>query len=343
MSAIGQVDAGINTAYDTSTKKTSQTKTSYGNTVGDPQLSDKAAKYYEQLKKKYSDMDFVLVSNDEVDGAEQKAAKYANSNRTLVLIDADKIEKMAEDEDYRKKYEDIIGNANSQLDQMKQSLGSMIGNVKTFGIKVDDGGNTSFFAVVDKSLSAQKERIAKKAEQKTQQKKADAAKAAKKKAETKRKEKTQDKKSEKISESDDVETIEASSIEDLMKKLTDRIGNRCQLVGDDLFVTNVDFLAMGIEKGCANSILIKVNQIGSLTETLNAIEMAHRHGYTTVTSHRSGETEDSTIADIAVATNSGQIKTGSLSRSDRMAKYNQLLRIEEEIGNNAVYGYKRIK
>ena len=127
------------------------------------------------------------------------------------------------------------------------------------------------------------------------------------------------------------------------KKLTDRIGNRCQLVGDDLFVTNVDFLAMGIEKGCANSILIKVNQIGSLTETLNAIEMAHRHGYTTVTSHRSGETEDSTIADIAVATNSGQIKPGSLSRSDRMAKYNQLLRIEEEIGNNAVYGYKRIK
>lgn len=126
------------------------------------------------------------------------------------------------------------------------------------------------------------------------------------------------------------------------KKLTDRIGNRCQLVGDDLFVTNVDFLAMGIEKGCANSILIKVNQIGSLTETLNAIEMAHRHGYTTVTSHRSGETEDATIADIAVATNSGQIKTGSLSCSDRMAKYNQLLRIEEELGSNAVYGYKKV-
>ena len=126
------------------------------------------------------------------------------------------------------------------------------------------------------------------------------------------------------------------------KKLTQRIGDRCQLVGDDLFVTNVDFLAKGIEKGCANSILIKVNQIGSLTETLNAIVMAHRHGYTTVTSHRSGETEDATIADIAVATNSGQIKTGSLSRSDRMAKYNQLLRIEEELGDRAVYGYKRI-
>ena len=126
------------------------------------------------------------------------------------------------------------------------------------------------------------------------------------------------------------------------KKLTDRIGNHCQLVGDDLFVTNVEFLSRGIKEGCGNSVLIKVNQIGSLTETLNAIEMAHRHGYTTVTSHRSGETEDATIADIAVATNSGQIKTGSLSRSDRMAKYNQLLRIEEELGDRAVYGYKRI-
>lgn len=125
------------------------------------------------------------------------------------------------------------------------------------------------------------------------------------------------------------------------KKLTERIGDRCQLVGDDLFVTNVEFLSKGIELGCANSILIKVNQIGSLTETLDAIEMAHRHGYTTVTSHRSGETEDATIADIAVATNSGQIKTGSLSRSDRMAKYNQLLRIEEELGGLAVYGYKK--
>ena len=127
------------------------------------------------------------------------------------------------------------------------------------------------------------------------------------------------------------------------KALTDRLGSRCQLVGDDLFVTNVDFLARGIKEGCANSILIKVNQIGSLSETLDAIEMAHRHGYTTVTSHRSGETEDATIADIAVATNSGQIKTGSLSRSDRMAKYNQLLRIEEELGDGAVYGYLRLK
>jgi len=126
-------------------------------------------------------------------------------------------------------------------------------------------------------------------------------------------------------------------------KLTEKIGDRCQLVGDDLFVTNTKFLEKGIKMGAANSILIKVNQIGSLTETLEAIEMAHRHGYTTVTSHRSGETEDTTIADIAVATNSGQIKTGSLSRTDRMAKYNQLIRIEEELGDTAAYGYKRLK
>ncbi len=126
-------------------------------------------------------------------------------------------------------------------------------------------------------------------------------------------------------------------------KLTTAIGHRCQLVGDDLFVTNVKYLQKGIEMGAGNSILIKVNQIGSLTETLDAIEMAHRHGYTTVTSHRSGETEDTTIADIAVATNSGQIKTGSMSRTDRIAKYNQLIRIEEELGDTAAYGYKKLK
>jgi enolase len=125
------------------------------------------------------------------------------------------------------------------------------------------------------------------------------------------------------------------------KLLTDKIGHKCQLVGDDVFVTNVDYLARGIREGCANSILIKVNQIGTLTETLNAIEMAHRAGFTSVTSHRSGETEDSTIADIAVATNSGQIKTGSMSRSDRMAKYNQLLRIEAELGDIAVFPRKK--
>ena len=141
---------------------------------------------------------------------------------------------------------------------------------------------------------------------------------------------------------DSIEDGMAEGDWDGWKILTDKIGDKCQLVGDDLFVTNVDFLKKGIELGCANSILIKVNQIGSLSETLDAIEMAHRAGYTSVTSHRSGETEDATIADIAVATNSGQIKTGSLSRSDRMAKYNQLLRIEEELGDLAVYGYQKV-
>jgi enolase len=124
--------------------------------------------------------------------------------------------------------------------------------------------------------------------------------------------------------------------------LTNKHGDKIQLVGDDNFVTIIEYLKKGIEMGACNSILIKVNQIGTLTETLDAIEMAHRAGYTSVTSHRSGETEDSTIADIAVATNSGQIKTGSLSRSDRMAKYNQLLRIEEELGSSAIYGYKKV-
>jgi enolase len=121
------------------------------------------------------------------------------------------------------------------------------------------------------------------------------------------------------------------------KLLTEKIGAKCQLVGDDLFVTNVTRLSQGIRQGVANSILIKVNQIGSLTETLAAVEMAHRAGYTAVMSHRSGETEDATIADLAVATNCGQIKTGSLARSDRLAKYNQLIRIEEELGDAARY------
>jgi len=140
---------------------------------------------------------------------------------------------------------------------------------------------------------------------------------------------------------DSIEDGMAENDWDGWKLMTDRLGKKIQIVGDDLFVTNVEYLKKGIEMGCANSILIKVNQIGTLTETLNTIEMAHRAGYTTVTSHRSGETEDCTIADIAVATNSGQIKTGSCSRTDRMAKYNQLLRIEEMLGDLALYGFRK--
>jgi enolase len=127
------------------------------------------------------------------------------------------------------------------------------------------------------------------------------------------------------------------------KSLTDKIGNKCQLVGDDLFVTNTSRLSQGIDQGVANSILVKVNQIGSLTETINAVSMAHRNSYTSVMSHRSGETEDNTIADLAVALNTGQIKTGSASRSDRIAKYNQLLRIEEELGADAYFPGKNFK
>lgn len=143
-----------------------------------------------------------------------------------------------------------------------------------------------------------------------------------------------------------IDTYPIDSIEDGMsendwngwKMLTSEIGDRCQLVGDDLFVTNVDYLSKGIRNGCANAILVKLNQIGTLTETLEAIAMAQRHGYKAIISHRSGETEDTTIADLAVATNSGQIKTGSLSRSERIAKYNRLLKIEQELKGQSVYG-----
>jgi enolase len=121
------------------------------------------------------------------------------------------------------------------------------------------------------------------------------------------------------------------------RTLTDRLGGRVQLVGDDLFVTNVDFLRRGIDERVGNAILVKVNQIGTLTESLDAVELAHRNGYRAIISHRSGETEDATIADLAVATNAGQIKTGAPARSDRVAKYNQLLRIEEELGSQAAY------
>ncbi|GLI91705.1 phosphopyruvate hydratase [Methylocystis echinoides] len=147
----------------------------------------------------------------------------------------------------------------------------------------------------------------------------------------------------KLSEAYPIVSIEDGMSEDDWegwKKLTDAIGKKVQIVGDDLFVTNVTRLSQGIKTGTANSILVKVNQIGSLTETISAVDMAHRAGYTTVMSHRSGETEDSTIADLAVALNCGQIKTGSLARSDRTAKYNQLIRIEEELGDAAVYAGK---
>ena len=238
MSAVGQVDAGTTSRYENN--KVNNTRADYGNTIGDVKLSDKGAKYYEELKKKYSDMDFVLVSNDELNGAEQKAAKYANANRTLVLIDEDKIEKMAEDEDYRKKYENIIGNADSQLEQMKQKLGSgTLANVKTFGIKVDDGGNSSYFAVVDKSLATQKERI-----EKTHEKNAEEKKAADKKASADRLENAREK-NKTGAKGEDLETISASTVDELIKKLNDNyyagLSDKALTEQEKMLGTNLDF------------------------------------------------------------------------------------------------------
>lgn len=182
MSTIGQYTSGMTGNYDTTTSniaktadssKTSATSKSgsYGNTIGNVKLSDTAAKYYEELKNKYSGMDFVLVSDDETENAEQKAAQYANSGRTLVLIDASTVEKMATDEGVRAQYEGIIGNADAQLNEMAKSLASGVGaNVKTFGIQVNSDGTTSYFAVVDKSISQQKERIEKNAEKRAEEK-----------------------------------------------------------------------------------------------------------------------------------------------------------------------------
>lgn len=221
MSTVGQTGAIANnydSAYTSSTQRKAETdRTSgasrnYGNTIGDVKLSDKGAKYYEELKSKFSNMDFVLVSNDQVEGAEQKAAQYAKTGRTLVLIDEDKIEKMAEDEEYRKKYEGIIGNANSQLKEMQDKLASgTMQEVKTFGIKVDDHGNTSYFAVIDKSLAQQRDRIEKKAEQRAEEKKAAEKAAAKDRAEDRTKQAGKTK--------EDLETISASSVEELIRRL----------------------------------------------------------------------------------------------------------------------------
>ena len=185
-------------------------------------------------------MDFVLVSNDEVNGAEQKAAKFANPNRTLVLIDAEKIEKMAEDEEYRKKYENIISGASSQLEKMKESLGGILPDVKTFGIKVDDNGNTSFFGVVDKSLAAQKERMAKKSEDCLKERK-----ATNKESFEKQKEAIKADKMNQSQSTEDLETITASTVEDLIKKIKDsfyaRLSDNVRTQAEMQVGTQIDF------------------------------------------------------------------------------------------------------
>lgn len=181
-------------------------------TIGSPKLSEKAQKYYEELQKKFSSMDFVLVDNDEREGAETKAAKYARAGRTQVLIDEERLERMAEDAEYRKKYEGIITNAQTQLAQMQNDFGKNASGVKTYGIRIDDNGNASFFAVVDKSLAAQKERIEKKAEQKAEDKKKAAKEEQKEKYEKRFSEKGKD---------TELVTVTSDSIEGLMKKIQD--------------------------------------------------------------------------------------------------------------------------
>ncbi len=195
--------------------KTNKANRAYGKQIGNPQLSEKAQKYYEKLKKKYKNMDFILVSADQKEQAEANVGKYGSNKSLIVLIDDEKIEKMAEDESYRKKYEGILDKATGQFAQMKESLGSNADSVKAFGMKFDDYGNASFFAVVDKSLAAQKDRIQQKHDQKVADKK-----AAEKKAEQKEK---QDKILEKHTRPEDLVTVEASSWDDLLQKINETV------------------------------------------------------------------------------------------------------------------------
>ena len=213
-------------AYAESTQKKSKVN---GKTIGEPQLSEKGAKYYEQLKAKYGNYDFILVSKEEKANAEANAAQYANKNKTVVLIDEEKIEKMATDSEYRKKYENILSGAQAQIDQLAKSIGNLSG-VKGFGIKVNDNGGTSFFAAVDKNAAANAKAQQKRLEKKAAEKK-EAKKNAQKAADEKRLEKLRDQKRtektddtdewEKIAENEDIEVVSAGSIEELVKKVQD--------------------------------------------------------------------------------------------------------------------------
>ena len=226
---MSSISSGVGSSvYDNSvvSKTVSDEKTAVvkktnvsGRTIGNPQLSEKAAKYYEELKKKFSNMDFILVSEDQKERAQAQAGNYANANRMVVLIDEAKIEKMAEDDNYRRQYEGIIANASSGISQLKNSLAGSSANVKTYGIKINDNGLASYFAVLKKSSAAQKERIEKKAEEKKKAKKAE-----KEKLEERLQESHDGKKADKIGlDSDDTVTITASSVEELLNKINDYI------------------------------------------------------------------------------------------------------------------------
>ena len=212
------VNSSAKTNEASGTKKSKVT----GKTIGNPELSEKASKYYEELKKKYSNMDFILVSKEEKEAAQAQAGRYANANRMVVLIDEEKIERMAEDENYRKQYEGIIENAASGLSQLQSSLANSSANVKAYGMKVNDNGTASYFAVIDKSLEAQKQRIEKKAEDKKEAKKAEDKKEKKAKEEERlEKRRADSKNSDKIDS--ETTTVTASSIEELIKKINDSV------------------------------------------------------------------------------------------------------------------------
>lgn len=225
MNQVTQAEAAasyVQASQITASDKTAKKSKVGGAVIGTPELSDKAKKYYEQLKKKYSNMDFILVSKDKKAEAQANAGRYANANRMVVLIDEEKIERMAVDEEYRKKYEAIIGGAKNQLSQLKDSLGVNAASVKTYGMQVNDGGNASFFAVIDKSLAAQRARIDKKAaEKKTEQKEAKKA-AAEKQAEKRKADR--EKEAERLEwDEENTVTVTASSIEELIQKINNTI------------------------------------------------------------------------------------------------------------------------
>lgn len=225
--------------YEAATSQTGKTQSSYGKTIGNPTLSDTAASYYEQLKAKYSDMEFILVSDDMKDQADANAAAYANSSKTVVLINESKIEAMATDEDVREKYESILSGAKSQLSQIAQSILNSGAQVQGFGIKIDDGGTATLFAVLKKSTQSQKAMMEKKAAKKKAEKKAEEKKTAKKKEEERLKEKTLEKR-----ESDTV-VITASSVEELLQKIEDysyeERTNQVQTEQERAVGQNIDF------------------------------------------------------------------------------------------------------
>lgn len=218
MGTVAEVERSVQTGEVYESTGTRKKTANYGRTVGTPELSDKAQKYYEELKKKYSNMDFVLVSEDMKEAAKAQAGNFANPNRMVVLIDEEKVERMANDENFRKQYEAVIRNGALKLTQMKANLGSKGSAVKAFGMQVDDGGNASFFAVVDKTLAIQREQIQKNAVKKAEQKKESQRKAAKKAEEEKWAQKQ-----EKAKESKDLVTVTASSMDELLRKIDDTL------------------------------------------------------------------------------------------------------------------------